>query len=393
MSLYTCVNLQGTQYFEMMGNTFECTNSVQLASNGRPTGIYCTDASFSGHSTNNYLDANGCLQYNPGKIQNTFKNLSYGINTTVNDADANSLSYTIHLDDGNFKDCFISAHIYCGQKHVVHSNQFDWVTSRGSSYWQPSAANDYNRFVWMDHANNFHLDNNVITEDKEHTSFIQIDNSWYDISQVSHNSIQNTKSGGFSTSDEYGLRLTEVDGHLYVTCNNFNKHYYGIYIDASSTISSFGDVTTSWHNSFSNINTPGVDIYNGGNSVTYFVCTTCTPPEAVPSLAGNISPNTSPTRENCNDPDDCKKWYLGVKNVDNQNFKVGIYPNPANDQITFDLSYLPFHIQEVKIEITDALGREITGNNFHGTDRQWQLKTINYADGFYFYHILLNGNI
>jgi hypothetical protein len=164
---YKCIYLYSTQYFEILGNTLECSETTAKYSFGRPTGIQANNANFGCHSTTGTLDpVTGCITYSLStKVQNLFQNLSYGLYFK-----ATNSSSTFALDDCKFQDCIFPLYANGGIHHIIHGNNFSLTTS-GSSYWNSIADSMFNNFVWLKHAPNFIFYDNKLSEDKRHTTF------------------------------------------------------------------------------------------------------------------------------------------------------------------------------------------------------------------------------
>ena len=81
---------------------------------------------------------------------------------------------------------------------------------------------------------------------------------------------------------------------------------------------------------------------------------------------------------------------IGATMLDNNSQSLEVYPNPAQNQIFFEL---PEHHQQAEIQIFDIYGKEIVKLKVYPQQTQvlWELEDIN--AGVYFYHAELSGEV
>ncbi|MDX2174570.1 MAG: T9SS type A sorting domain-containing protein [Bacteroidota bacterium] len=74
--------------------------------------------------------------------------------------------------------------------------------------------------------------------------------------------------------------------------------------------------------------------------------------------------------------------FVGISENENYSSKIKVYPNPASDQLSISID-----IKEAeKIEITDALGRNISSIKVQNFEAK--LNVVNYKNGNYYYKII-----
>jgi hypothetical protein len=394
---YVGVNLYGTQYFAIMGNILECTKTPADSAFGRPTGIKAVNANFSCHSTTGTLDpVSGCISYSGTKIKNRFMYLTYGIHS-----EAPTINSTVHVDDCIFKDCFVAAYVKGGAHNVFHADSFGLKTS-GSSYWDATAPTVFNNLVWLYHTTNFIFYGNVLKEDKKYTKFLYIDSCGTDQKNITKDSFFNTRTGSWSSSadKEYGIYFSGDNSNQFVTCNYFRKNLYGIYADSLAVLSNFGTSGAGGvgvGNIFDTMITVHLNywVYHQG-------VTTLTPTSTQycqNAIMGSLIVYSAGFRfygtatDACSSIESCKSWSLGIDPVTGVGLTVNVYPNPAREELVFDLSDVPYSINKSTISICDALGRSIASYKIEGDEQTVHINTSAYANGMYIYKLVFGGSM
>ena len=84
---------------------------------------------------------------------------------------------------------------------------------------------------------------------------------------------------------------------------------------------------------------------------------------------------------------------IANQNIISANFSLSeAYPNPANSETKFDYN-LPKSVKEVKIIIRSLLGFVVSEHLIEGTIGTLTIQTNDLTGGFYFYSLIINGDI
>jgi hypothetical protein len=81
---------------------------------------------------------------------------------------------------------------------------------------------------------------------------------------------------------------------------------------------------------------------------------------------------------------------LGVGEL-NDAYKIKVYPNPANENVTF-IAYLP-EKQNGSIEIYNMMGSEIAGYVLKQGDNKLNIPTVSFNEGIYLYKVIVDGKL
>lgn len=208
-------------------------------------------------------------------------------------------------------------------------------------------------------------------------------------SRIQKNSFNNNEPMTVATNAVNGINVTNMNSALELWCNDFNSMGTDIQVGGSNTIklNGQGNANLGAGNSFSAQTNGRFRLNNAsGSTVKYYLPSALLGTSFDPLTSGYFQSAMGLDRQSASSNTEgdackilCSDFITGVNNMSKDNGSIRSYPNPANDQINFDIqSYNSFQ----NYTLYDMQGKEISSGIIID-QRNIIIPTADLINGFY----------
>jgi hypothetical protein len=375
------VRLWDIYFIEIAGNIFK--NS---AGTGGGTGIDASGASFTLHDQNvsSPDPITACVTFSGDR--NVFTDLSQAVKAT---GSSERSDYTASLNHCSFVDCTVPISLNLGIHHTLGNNDITWEhVTADPKFVGYTGHTHLLTFVAISNSSNFLYYKNNITSDNIYEVMFQSDNNGTDQNLIELSTFSfNGNPSAFITGDiVMATQFLNENRNTNVKCNTFTKNILDISIDGTFN-PQLGTSATGAHNIFSTT-IPSYS-YNINNSSGHLLTYYSTAPFNPSSVSTNVTIQISSGEDACPEIITCKKYWTGIKNPQQINIPVYLYPNPANNNVTINLGIeLDYKID--RVEIIDIYGKTVRNIFVNASERNLEINTSGMATGVYIYSLILS---